>query len=154
MLYTSLFQAKHDIGDSTLSQLLIKDYKEGIVGDYKFGISSIGGISGVDFVKRDPEYKDMASFRESKQLFVLVIMNSFSDADGNFFRDIILYGPSMETNRSLSNFLQQYASPSLELEPIHMDAQVLVFHQKNISSTRKQVMPMLIRYLGSLDRKD
>jgi len=148
-LYKLLNEAKFDCSSLTISELLIKDYKDWELGNTKYGISSI--TAPVSRLADPSVEKILSKFCEENKLVFLICMTAHSTT-GSFAREMVVYLGNSSEKKPLVNLLQA-EKEILDLVPIqegNTKENLFYFVQKNIKSSRKQVQPLVHKLLSKL----
>ena len=152
--YTEINNAKQDIGDLNLNEILRKDYKQWTEGPgINLGISS--AVKDISFLldKADNEdsfWKEMRAFAESRKLSVCGVMTT-STHNSQFGRELLLLGLD-EAGVKAAKIFEEKASEELGLQSWESgrldstDSKTQwrrCWVQKSLGMSRKQVGPLL-----------
>ena len=150
--HLKLKKAKSDISGLSTNQLLRKDYKEDCRGGFRFGISSVGGISAKKMCSEDNACKDeIYKFMKDLNLNAYLIMFSFTSSEGDFKRDLCVVGDSLELERDLSTYLNNCTKPWFGFEKVDYSGGegLSLYSQREVHLSRKQVMPAVVDCFSS-----
>ena len=149
--FETIDQVKSDISGLNFRDIFRKDYKEWTEGDLKLGISSV--VKELDYlvdVKAEgSEEKFLDAVEEwatERNLDVVSLMTA-SNPDGEFQRNLFVWGRSPKGSEALGQFLD--LGKSLKLEPYgngRLDGdggKRLAWRQYDLAASRKQVAPLL-----------
>jgi len=100
-LYKLLNEAKFDCSSLTISELLIKDYKDWELGNTKYGISSI--TAPVSRLADPSVEKILSKFCEENKLVFLICMTAHSTT-GSFAREMVVYLGNSSEKKAPSKF--------------------------------------------------
>ncbi|KAL9184714.1 hypothetical protein ACHAXT_012684 [Thalassiosira profunda] len=153
-LFNKLQRAKYDSHfweSLPVGRALAYDYKEFRSRGKRsspFGVSTIL-MPGLDFMSKDNFCKATATFMESHHVAFLGVMFAFYDAEGAFHRQLAFV--TTRRGASLDKFAEklEYDSVDLQLEEVKLapdfdcKRHVLLFEQKNLAPSRKQIGPLL-----------
>lgn len=162
--YKEIDEAKRNIGSLSLTEVLIKDYKEWTESGAKLGISSV--VKPLDFLVQKASEEKLSSFEEQLQQFmddrdlsVFAIMTASTSSKGEFQRELLVQARS-STSSSAMNFAEQGAS-DFQLEDLNIKGVSTqdkpgqywrkVWLQKDLSKSRKQVAPLLRKAMTRLN---
>ncbi|ANB12287.1 Ppx1p [Sugiyamaella lignohabitans] len=134
--------------------ILRKDYKDwqddskGLSAaaneNIKLGISSTVQSFAWLYSEHPDFNTDIANWAENENLSICAVMATSTDSQNNFQRELAVY--ATEDAKDLLDTLLQKASGPLQLEPKVIpnatDDRVLIFQQKNVAASRKQVAPI------------
>eukprot|EP00055_Hartaetosiga_balthica_P017294 m.114777 g.114777 ORF g.114777 m.114777 type:complete len:595 (-) comp9283_c3_seq1:1698-3482(-) len=153
-LFDAVMEAKFNCSHLTPSQLLIKDYKQASSGRIAVGIPAIT-LSLQDFFAKDDCLLAMEVFRKEKEVDMLIIMSTV--AKPSFARQIAFYAPQSITLTTswLDRFVDAFERESgleLTVKEVQISG-VLAFNQKNISKSRKAVLPFAEDLLARLQHQ-
>lgn len=152
--YVEINNAKQDIGDLNLNEILRKDYKQWTEGQgINLGISS--AVKDISFLlgktsNEDSFWKEIGAFAESRKLSVCGVMTT-STHNGQFGRELLLLGLD-EAGVKAAKIFEQKSSEELGLqswESGRLDSTDgktqwrRCWIQKSLGMSRKQVGPLL-----------
>ena len=152
-LYQQLSSAHFDIRGFSSAQLLQRDYKQVSVGRHRLGFSSITALLS-DFLQRDGMSEDLAQFSIVRDLHALVLVGISLPEGGEKRRQIALYQNTQaevptDFVDSLATILE--ASGELQCERVSgLDFEGPLLEQGNTALSRKQILPIITEFLGSL----
>lgn len=164
--HQEISDAKKDIGDLTVNEILKKDYKQWHENGVNLGISSVVKPlkflvqSAVEHQDRSSIGHELDSFMTERELDVFAIMTTSSSEDGQFERELFVQSNAPKLSSALSGFADR-ATPALQLEELsvlklsnhHVPESSGVWRktwlQKDVSKSRKQVAPLLREALHS-----
>lgn len=151
--FKELSEAKQNIGDLSLRDILRKDYKQwNEVGSTTFGISSV--VKDLQFLidkagSQEKFLEVLKGFAEERELSICSIMTT-SNPDGKFKRELFVWGVDEEGVKAAKIFeekckqklgLEQWRDGSLDSED---NAQWRrSWKQERVENSRKQVAPLL-----------
>ncbi|KAK0663292.1 putative exopolyphosphatase [Lasiodiplodia hormozganensis] len=155
--YDEINRAKQDIGRLALIDILRKDYKQWNEGGVKLGISSV--VKPLDFLQAKAKQEKHANlsfcdalgeFAKQRELDMYAIMTAFTNDDGEFCRQLLLWGISDRAVAQARAFAES-AAEELGLQELEGEFHVPGHHagwkkawrQRNIAASRKQVAPLL-----------
>ncbi|OJD32954.1 dhh phosphoesterase [Diplodia corticola] len=155
--YDEINRAKQDIGRLALNDILRKDYKQWNEGGVKLGISSV--VKPLDFLQDKAKQEKHGSlsfcdaigeFAKQRELEMYAIMTAYPNDNGEFCRQLLLWGLSDRAAAQARSFAES-AAKELELQELEGDFHVSghdpgwkkVWRQQNIAASRKQVAPLL-----------
>jgi inorganic pyrophosphatase/exopolyphosphatase len=144
-LYEKLSFERTNTNDFSLYEQLISDYKEYKMNSFMVGIPSIK-VSIEKISTSYENYEDeFIKFSKTKKLDVLVVMSS-SIKKEKFQREIILYASDQKIMQKVFEFISLEKS-LLDVEEIYGFSDNLKYiSQKNISSSRKVLQPLLDKF--------
>jgi len=151
-LFNNLQEAKFDCSSLTISELLIKDFKDWELPNTRYGMSSVtASISRLV----DPNVEKLfAEFCTKNNLVILVCMTAHSTT-GKFSRELCIYFANHNDAR-ISGFVNSMLLEKeiLDLVPISeyntsQKPYLSYYSQKNIKSSRKQVQPLIHKLLSA-----
>lgn len=158
--YQEIGEAKNNIGELTVNEILRKDYKQWTENEISLGISSV--VKSLGFLVKKAEEgssassidNELDSFMTEKKLDVFAVMTSTSSEDGQFKRELLLQTRTHRLSSTMSNFADR-AVPAFQLEDMLVENLSTsltteqggvwrkTWHQKDLSKSRKQVAPLL-----------
>lgn len=160
--YQEMSDAKQDIDNLRLHDILRKDYKQWTEGSQTVGISSV--VKNLDFLvdkaineraikgKDDDAFLEaVASFTKDKNLDLFAIMTNSTSASGDFRRELFLLASDAASVQTAIRF---GTDTQVELGladwhgAIHLDSTedikwCKVWRQQNVQHSRKRVAPLL-----------
>ena len=162
--YKEIDEANRDISSLSLTEVLIKDYKEWTESGGKLGISSV--VKPLSFlVQKASEEKllsfedQLSQFMDDRALSVFAIMTTSTSSEGNFMRELLVQARS-SASPSAIKFAERGAS-DLQLEDLNINGIPTqdnpgqqwrtVWLQKDVSKSRKQVAPLLRKAMTNTD---
>lgn len=167
--YNEINEAKNNINDLEVDEILRKDYKAWTENGMKLGISSV--VKPLDFlvtkVRKTLSQPDeegvfdaaINNFIKSRDLAIFAIMTISHSPDQQFRRELFMQAASRPGSEAISRF-SQLAGEELGLEDLDVDGISLnsgpdsqsrdeellarkIWLQKDVSKSRKQVAPLL-----------
>lgn len=161
--YEEIDAAKRDIGALKLQAILGKDYKQWNEGGVRLGISSV--VKPIDFLQRkagdeantqslDEAFLEaIRSFSKERELDLYAIMTTSHSSDGEFRRELLLWGFSGPAISAAKKFVTD-SREELGLEDWHGPNSNAygddggnewrkVWWQRNVQHSRKRVAPLL-----------
>lgn len=161
--YKEIDEAKRDISSLSLTEVLIKDYKEWTEDGAKLGISSI--VKPLDFLVRKAgeeksSFEDqLQQFMDERDLSVLAIMTTSTSFKGDFKRELLLQARASASSSAIK-FAEQGAF-DFNLEDLSIKGVSSqdkpgqtwrrTWLQKDVSKSRKQVAPLLRKVMTNPD---
>jgi len=151
--YRELEEAKRDIGGLTLHEILTKDYKQWTENGMNLGMSSV--VKPLEFLVKKvdsaPLKEELQHFMDERNLSIFAIMTTSKSAEGEFQRELLVH-----TSKSAAPFADNFvarAQSELKLEKLDVEGASalpdgdwrwpVVWNQKDVSRSRKQVAPLL-----------
>jgi len=150
-LFAKLQAEKFNLSELGTNDLLRKDYKAWDTPSGSYGISTVL-ISLEGWIARDPGFvAGLDTFLRSRDLVSLVVMLAYTDAGGDFCRELVIYAADPVLAESLTVML---GSDDLELNRIRPAGllgleHVKLYSQRNTSISRKKLQPVLHRFFSS-----
>lgn len=147
-LERTLREKKNDVAGLSVRDLLRRDYKEWSCRPGTVGIASLPlSLGEVVAAKRNKAWiEGMTEYAKEKNLAVLGVMTGFENGDGQFKRELVLWGFSEAGKKFVEGFDQSAEGKKLGLETWCGPLQVVgfkVWDQKVIQASRKQVGPLV-----------
>ncbi|SMR59933.1 unnamed protein product [Zymoseptoria tritici ST99CH_1A5] len=149
--FNEINDAKSNIDDLSLEDVLRKDYKEWKEGDLTLGIASV--VQSVKYLQG--KEKDFAAavkqFAQKKSLSIFAIMTAYQDSSNQFAREILLIASNEKAKGAVERFVEN-GGGELQLQDaddaadMQEDTTILYQHhwaQKNLDASRKRVAPLL-----------
>ena len=153
--YDEIDRAKRDIDALNLSEILQKDYKQSTENDLNLGISSV--VKPLDYLvgkgNGNTTDDDLMQFMDGQELSLFAIMTTSNSSKGEFRRELLVQA-KVNAFSALDEFMKRAVS-TLRLEPLHVEnismqesmgpnpVKRMVWLQKEVSQSRKQVAPLL-----------
>lgn len=155
--FDRLNQAKKDLGDLSVNDILRKDYKEWRENGRLLGVSSVvKPLSSIQDKAGERFYQELDTFAQQHNLSVFAIMTTSTSEDGVFQRELLLRIFDASSGDLLSK-LQTKKSSELKLEDSASrklqgvdEKPTKIWWQRDTSKSRKQVAPMMREVLGKL----
>lgn len=158
--YQEMSEAKKNIGDLTLNEILKKDYKQWAEGGIELGISSV--VKCLEFLANKADEGqggsniegELERFMSERKLELFAIMTTSSSEDGQFRRELLLQTNAPRFSSALTWFADR-ATIAFQLEEMLIadyptsqtsgidKAWRRTWLQKDVSKSRKQVAPLL-----------
>lgn len=151
--YGELFTRRMDVSGVPLADLLRKDAKSVSMNNYHFYMSSLAGMSLEILTTNFPNWQqELLRCCKEKGWDLLIIMMAFTEGK-TFNRHLVLAGGELVA--PLRDYLSRSES-KLELEPLSASSSssTLAFVQRNSKASRKQVLPLVRQYVGSLKPRE
>jgi len=145
-IYNPINKAKKDISSLTTTQLLIRDYKEWTAVSLKYGIASVL-LPVNQLIERPDFYNTLKKFLIDSQLDVLMVLTAFSDKDNIFHRELLYIVKEDSIGEKLCQKLQ--ADKEILNLIRNPSETVWYFTQQNLTSSRKQVQPLVHKILST-----
>jgi exopolyphosphatase len=157
-LFAQLREAKQGIDGLSIEDVLRKDYKQWAAGGTSLGISSAArSLSYLaheleSHVRPNSSFVDRAhEFAKARGLDTYMIMTAYTNAEGDFQRELFVCGLSHRGVEAARKFCEQRGG-DLDLERLEGDwsdedepsGYQRVFRQRALHQSRKQVAPMMI----------
>ena len=151
--FKEINDAKSNLDDLDLVEILRKDYKQWTEGDLTLGISSV--VQPIKYLKTKDE--DLApallSFAKGRDLDVFAVMTAHNDS-GAFGRELLLLAvKDGKAGEVVRKFVDANAE-DLKLEGSGADVAgssatwMRLWEQKNLAASRKKVAPLLREAMG------
>jgi len=144
-LFEILQAEKFNVSGLSTADLLRKDYKAWDTPSASYGISTVMTSIG-DWITRDPDLvSGLDSFLCSRDLTCLLAMMAYTDAAGEFCRDLALYTPDAVLAGELCAVLEANDPGLSRIEPggLKRAGKVMLFTRQNTSISRKKLQPLL-----------
>lgn len=149
--WKEMSDAKSNLDDLSLTDLLRKDYKHWTEGDLTLGIASC--VRSMKYIqdKSSEIVADLMDFARSRELDVLAIGTSHSE-NGTFERQLLLLAVKEGRPVEVGKKFERDCTKELQLVPHDSDDSISKGHhapwlqfweQKKLSASRKQVAPLL-----------
>lgn len=152
--FNEINEAKQDLEDLTLQEILRKDYKQWTEGDLTLGISS--SVKAVDYLsKKEKDFEHaLKEYAKSRNLQLFAIGPSYKDDEG-YKRELLLMAFNEKAKEAAQKFVK-LGKDELQLvdakdSPLKDDKNVTFQHfwdQKNVNASRKQIAPLLREAMG------
>lgn len=148
-VFNEIFNAKSDISELTVDDLLIRDLKE------TSGVPiTVLPILVKDFLDLQGSLKSLENFVLSKNITIIIVMGLDLTSE-KVFRDIAVF--SLATDQLKKKIIEALlsAQPSLELTLIKEinnkdeNFNLVLYEQKNVRITRKQILPIIQNTISS-----
>jgi len=149
-LFATLQSEKFNLSALGTGDLLRKDYKSWETPSGRYGMSTVL-ISIGEWIAKDPGLvSGLESFLQSRGLACLMAMMAYTDSNGGFRRELVVYAPDPAPVADLLTMLE---ASGLELERIRPAGladpdRVMMFTQGNASVSRKKLQPLLQRFFS------
>ncbi|XP_038058184.1 protein prune homolog 2-like isoform X2 [Patiria miniata] len=150
-MYQELQQAKADMSDFSVTDILRKDFKCVSGASMNIGMSSIP-IRLTEFVEKPDFEIGLQDFCTLKDLRLLVLMALTVAEDAKAHRQICVYSSNSSDSMKdeLIQTLEESASPELVLSELYTNSSgLIVYYQGNVKASRKQVLPLVKNFLDS-----
>lgn len=148
--FNEINDAKSDLDDLSLVDVLRKDYKQWTEGDLNLGIASC--VRSIKYIgkKAHSFTTEVVDFARSRKLDLFAVGTSHSD-DGSFKRQLLLIAVKDGKPVEVANKFERDCSKELQLQPNEADITSIdgsppwlrFWEQKNLAASRKQVAPLL-----------
>ncbi len=150
-LFARLQAEKFNISALDTQDLLRKDYKawDSPLGPY--GMSTVTS-SLADWVARDPGLAaGLDAFLRSRGLACLLATMAYSDAGGDFRRELAVHVPDLKLSTGLIAMLEASDLGLSRIRPAGMTdpGPILFFNQRNTAISRKKLQPLLQRFFSA-----
>ncbi|KAG1714410.1 Exopolyphosphatase PRUNE1 [Nymphon striatum] len=143
--FRCLTLAKCDVKDLTAEQVLRKDLKSVKSTSLSIGIASIP-ISMQDFLSKDNAKLAVKNFCVDHGYQVLVMMTLTMDSEVR--REIAIYSSFDSYREQVEDVIERSKNPSFQLEYVSNDMENMTkFEQKNVTASRKVLLPLLHKFL-------
>lgn len=157
--FEEITEVKEDISQLSFYDILRKDYKEWQEAGLKLGISCV--VQNFDYLLEKAGQPsvfidDLAAWAKERKLDVASVMTT-SNPGGEFQRHLLVWGITDRGVIAANNFPR--IAEKLQLEPWRDglldgdDGKRKTWRQKDLSSSRKQVAPLLREALKSVDKE-
>lgn len=153
--FTEVNEAKKDLDELTVEEILRKDYKQWTEGDLTLGISS--SVKSVEYLAdKEKDFEStLKKYAESRKLQLFAIGPSYSESR-NFKRELLLMAFNDKAKEAAEKFVQ-LGKEELQLvdakhSPLKDDKEVTFQHfwdQKNLDASRKRIAPLLREAMGA-----
>lgn len=153
--FNEINEAKNDLDDLTIQEILRKDYKQWSEGDLTLGISS--SVKSVEYLadKEEDFEGNLKKYAKSRNLQLFAVGSSFSDG-GDFKRELLLMAFNDKAKEAAEKFVK-LGKDELQLvdaknSPLKDDKEVMFqqfWDQKNLDASRKRVAPLLREAMGA-----
>jgi len=162
--YQEISEAKRNIGDLTVNEILRKDYKQWTENGIDLGISSV--VKPLEFLANKADEgqnvsnieDELERFMSERKLEVFAIMTASSSEDGHFKREMLLQTKAPALSSAMSEFadravpafqLEETVVTNLSTEQLSKSGRVWrrTWLQNAVSKSRKQVAPLLRKAL-------
>ena len=149
-LFATLQSEKFNLSALGTGDLLRKDYKSWETPSGRYGMSTVLTSIG-EWIAKDPGLvSGLESFLQSRGLACLMAMMAYTDSNGGFRRELVVYAPDPAPVADLLTMLE---ASGLELERIRPAGladpdRVMMFTQGNASVSRKKLQPLLHRFFS------
>lgn len=160
--FEEISNAKQNIGQMKLHEILRKDYKEWRKGNHILGVSSV--VKPLDFLinkavqeqignaKSEAFLRATASFAEDRRLGMFAIMTTSTSASGDFQRELFLSATNADCVQAASKFAEN-SKAELGLAEWHGSIDGIdcsetecwrkLWDQRKVQHSRKRVAPLL-----------
>ena len=154
--YNEIDEARRDISSLSLTEVLIKDYKEWTENGAKLGISAV--VKPLEFLVQKSSEEGLSPFEHQLEKFMrdhdlslFVIMTTFTSPEGDFKRELLLQALSSASSSAI--LIAERGASDLQLESLDINGIPTqdkpgqtwrkVWLQNDVSKSRKQVAPLL-----------
>ena len=152
--FTEANDAKSDLDDMSLEDILRKDYKQWTEGDLTLGIASV--VRPIKYLQTKSKGQkthfldDVYAFAKDRDLKLFAVMTSHNDS-GSFERQLLLIALTEGAAVKAAETLEDKYSHELQLEPHDLGIEpgilqppfLRMWEQKNVAASRKKVGPIL-----------
>ncbi|KAM3417280.1 hypothetical protein BST61_g5536 [Cercospora zeina] len=147
--FDEINDAKSNIDDLSLRDILRKDYKQWREGDLELGVSSV--VQNVQYLwKREEGLEEVVKkWAKERELNAFAIMTAYNDGEG-FHRQLVLYALDEKGKKAAEKFAGSAEELQLEDAADGEEKQgnegFVYYHfwdQHNLAASRKQVAPLL-----------
>ncbi|KAK4501769.1 hypothetical protein PRZ48_007578 [Zasmidium cellare] len=153
--FAEINEAKNDLDDLTVEEILRKDYKQWTEGDLNLGISS--SVKSIEYLAdREKDFEAaLKKYAKSRELQLFAIGPSYSES-GNFKRELLLMAFNDKAKEAAEKFVK-LGKDELKLvdaknSPLKDDKEVTFqqfWDQKNVDASRKRIAPLLREAMGA-----
>ncbi|KAF2208531.1 hypothetical protein CERZMDRAFT_114511 [Cercospora zeae-maydis SCOH1-5] len=152
--FDEINDAKSNIDDLSLRDILRKDYKQWREGDVELGISSV--VQNVQYLwKREEDLEEVVKkWAQEKERNLFAIMTAYNDVEG-FHRQLVLYALDEKGKKAAEKFagsaVELQLKDAVEGEGKQRKKGFMHYHfwdQHNLAASRKQVAPLLRRNMS------
>lgn len=159
--YNELNDAKSNLDDLTLDDILRKDYKQWTERGIALGISTV--VKPLQYLegKSNDPMSGLQSFGEQRNLDLFAIMTAFVDGEGVFRRQLLLMALRRGIGFSAATGFTKSQEAELQLQSLNWTLSNTGTHQEipwtrlwnqhNVAASRKQVAPLLREALMNAD---
>ncbi|KIW07358.1 uncharacterized protein PV09_02204 [Verruconis gallopava] len=168
--FKEISEAKQNIGQLKLHDILRKDYKEWTEGGQVLGISSV--VKDIDFLvekaaqegsggnKFELFVQAVDSFAKDRGLGLYAIMTTSTSPEGEFQRELFVSATNAQTVEAAAKFvnhsatelgLAKWRGPVDGVEYSRADCWRRIWQQNNVAHSRKRVAPLLRDAMKSED---
>eukprot|EP00475_Leptophrys_vorax_P028090 TRINITY_DN40425_c0_g1_i1.p1 TRINITY_DN40425_c0_g1~~TRINITY_DN40425_c0_g1_i1.p1 ORF type:complete len:400 (-),score=110.11 TRINITY_DN40425_c0_g1_i1:560-1759(-) len=158
-LHDMLLRYRTDVSLLTSDQIMRKDLKFGREGEIRFAISS-APLSLAQWLRQDPELiSSLRAFVSKSDVALFAVMTAFNKDSGEFSRELLICSSSSYV-QIFKAFIDELAKSQIASNSgLHLDQKsipelqdefVVVFDQKNVLASRKQVMPAVAEICSKL----
>lgn len=150
--FQEMFQARFDISNLTVKQVLERDYKQCTEKGFTVGFSSVTALL-TEFLSRDTVNSDFLEFQSHHELDAFVVLGISMSGPTEVHRQIAVFQPegvSQEFSESIANMLE--AEDSLKCERLDNipGFRGVLLDQRNTDMSRKQVLPLVTAFIRSM----
>ncbi len=152
-LFAILEVEKFNVSALGTGDLLRKDYKAWDTPSGTYGMSTVL-TSLEDWIAKDPGLVcGLDSFLRSRCLACLVAMMAYTDATGDFRRELAVYAPDPAVTSDLTAMLEASNLGLSRIRPAGLAApeQAVLYTQRNTSISRKKLQPLVHRFFSDRD---
>lgn len=153
--FNAIAEVKSDISQLSLRDIFRKDYKEWQDGEVKLGISSV--VQNLDYLigtasrGQDDFLAEFGRWAEERSLDLASIMTTSHDDEGNFARELLVWGTD-DKGKAVLEHLERDVAGQLQLQAWR-DGELdgpgrRTWRQMNLSASRKQVAPLIREAMG------
>jgi len=156
-------QAKQSLDSLSVKDILRKDYKRWDENNMTLGMSSV--VKPIEYLESKAKQEQHASsdssgslteivkgFAHEQSLTIAAVMTTFTAADGNFNRELMVVYHDNHGKVCVDNFIKQ-CKEELQLNEVDGGSQhgiqYQIWQQGKLSASRKQVGPMLRKAMNS-----
>ena len=147
-LFATLEAEKFNVSALGTRDLLRKDYKAWDTPSGTYGMSTVL-TSIADWSAKDPHLvSGLDAFLRSRSLTCLLAMMAYTDANGDFRRELVVYVPDPTMAAGLIAMLEASDLGLVPIQPTGLtdSDQAMFFAQRNNAVSRKKLQPMLHRF--------
>jgi len=147
-LFARLEAEKYNVSALGTGDLLRKDYKGWDTPSGRYGMSSVP-TSLQNWTAKDPGLvAGLDAFLRSRGLVCLVVMMAYSDADGEFHRELAVHAPDPDLAAGLTAMLKASDLALSRLRPAALTdpGQVVFLTLGDRTISRKKLQPLLQRF--------
>lgn len=151
-VFKSLSKARTDVSGLTLDELLRKDLKTVCTVTKRVALSSVPGEIKDIFHENSME-TELGNFCKRHGYDALIILTfAVEEKSNSIQRQLAVFSSDVVLKQQLTSSLMAVGEPSLDLQVSHLSTENLItFVQGNIQASRKVVLPVVRKFLSSIE---